>query len=104
MTQIMQPDVGEFGFPSHFLANPLESNSTVSSSRKHKLAAIGFQSEKYVSDSLRQIVGNSRFRRFTVIAELRHRLARRRPHQAPYAGQSLSGVEILDFLSLINNG
>ena len=45
MTQIMQPDIGEFRLPSHFFPNPIQSFSAVSSSRKHKFAAIGFQSE-----------------------------------------------------------
>ena len=53
MTQVMQPDVGESRLPSHFFPNPIQSDSTVRSSRKHKLAAIGFQSEKYISDGLR---------------------------------------------------
>ena len=53
VTQIVQPDVGESGLPSHFFPNPIQSDSAASSPRKHKLAAIGFQSEKYVSDSLR---------------------------------------------------
>ena len=101
MTRVIKTDVGESGLPSHFLPNPIQSNPTVNSSKKRKLAATGFQSEKYVSDSLRQIVGKSHFRRFI---RLRHRLARWRPHQDPYADQSLLDIEILDFLSLVNNG
>ena len=65
MTLIMKTDVGESSFPSHFLPSPIQSNPTVNSSKKHKLATIEFSSEKYVSDSLRQIVGKSHFRRFT---------------------------------------
>ena len=69
MTQVMQPDVGESGLSSHFVPNPIQSDSTVSSSRKHKLAAIGIQSEKYDSDGLRHFNDTRSGFRMAITAE-----------------------------------
>ena len=64
MTRIMQPDVGESGFRLTSFQIQYSRIPPANRPRKQILAAIGFQSEKYVSDSLRQIVGNSHCRRF----------------------------------------
>ena len=58
MTQIMQPDVGESGLPSHSAPNPIQSDSAVSSSRNTNSPPLDFR----VRCMFRRAVGISMIR------------------------------------------